>query len=196
MPAPEPGERPFTVAFGPKRLAEFSLGRASARCALKRLGHAPAVIPVGANREPVWPSGIVGSISHTDNVAASAVSLKASFAALGLDIEPAEPLEAGVWERICRPGELDDVPDTLGPAGLRARLIFSAKESVYKALWPVTGRFLEFHDLGIQFDPASSQFVASFYNTPGLGECSARMEGRFMLTSRLIATGVVVRTRP
>ncbi|MCK6371914.1 MAG: 4'-phosphopantetheinyl transferase superfamily protein [Gammaproteobacteria bacterium] len=191
--APAPEELAFTKGFQGKRLAEFGLGRASARCALQRLGQPAVGIPVGRNREPLWPPGIVGSITHADNCAAAVVGLKPTFTALGLDLEPAEPLEASLWERISRPAELQRLGGALVTPGLGVRLIFSAKESVYKALWPLTKQFLDFHDLQTWFDAESGCFSVTFSGKTGDADEFTGLEGRFLLADGLIATGVSLR---
>jgi 4'-phosphopantetheinyl transferase EntD len=56
------------------RLREFATGRSCARQALAGLGLAPAPILRGAKREPLWPAGIVGSITHCRGYRAAAVA--------------------------------------------------------------------------------------------------------------------------
>ena len=69
-----PVELGFTATFAPVRLAEFRHGRACARLALGRIGAGAHDIPVGASREPIWPTGVVGSISHAGTAAAAVVA--------------------------------------------------------------------------------------------------------------------------
>ena len=124
------------------------------------LGHEPVALPVGPGRAPVWPAGIIGSISHTDDIAIAAVARQSELRSLGIDLESADPLEPGLLELVCR----EDERAALAVSGLEpelgAKLIFSAKESVYKCLWPLTGIFLEFHAIGIRIDPLGHRFTA------------------------------------
>lgn len=188
-----PAEAEFAKAFSPGRQAEFRHGRACARAALLRLAVPPAAILAGKDRAPLWPEGIVGSISHGGETAAAAVSGDGGLIALGLDLEPALELEENLWPRICRREELDHLRGLSGSPGLGVRLLFSAKEAAYKALWPVTRRFLDFHDLAVRLDPDRRSFVVSSHRGGFTTKAAARMDGRFLETGGLIATGVAIR---
>jgi 4'-phosphopantetheinyl transferase EntD len=155
-----PAELSVAASMGEKRRREFTAGRHCARQALVRLGQEPVALPIGPGRAPVWPPGIIGSISHTDEIAIAAVARQTDLRSLGIDVESADPLEPGLLELVCR----DDERAALTASGMQlqtgAKLIFSAKESVYKCLWPVSGVFLEFHAIGIRIDPVSHRFTA------------------------------------
>ncbi|QIL91041.1 4'-phosphopantetheinyl transferase superfamily protein [Microbulbifer sp. SH-1] len=125
----------------PKRQAEFLAGRYVARLALQDL--APAhyrdmQVGIGEQRNPLWPDGVVGSISHMDRVAVCAVNHRVDMDYLGIDVEALIPA------RVCR--EIATIVATrqerelLSNQGLSERvaltLIFSAKESLFKALYP------------------------------------------------------------
>lgn len=188
-----PEETTIARAFSPVRLAEFRHGRSCARDALARLGATRAAIPTGSNREPIWPDGIIGSITHAGKTAAAAVCRSTQLASLGLDLEPAVELDPDLWRRVCRADELDRLRTSGNAPGVEARLVFSAKEAAYKALWPLTRNFLELHDLEIRFDMDAASFTVISHTdlcSPGL---TARMDGRFMEITGLIATGVVLR---
>ena len=141
-------ERPATARMSPQRLREFTQGRAEARAALGALGAPTGPLPMGTDRAPIWPPGYVGSISHAGDIAVAAVASRGQIAAVGVDLEPAVPLEPELLSRVCRPEELARLRAVPTPA-LHAKLIFSAKESVYKCLAPVLGLFFEFADLEI-----------------------------------------------
>lgn len=122
----------------PRRRREFARGRASARAALEALGARPTSIPVGLGRAPVWPRGFLGSITHAGGLAAAAVARRTALACLGIDAEAAGVLEPAVQEMIFAPGE-DRGTEPWWPA-----LVFSAKESVYKALHPAVRAWIPF----------------------------------------------------
>jgi 4'-phosphopantetheinyl transferase EntD len=161
-----------------KRLREFSAGRQCAREALARLGHAPVALPVGPGRAPLWPAGIIGSISHTAEIAVAVVARQAQLRSLGIDVESADPLEHGLRELVCRDDERAALAASGLEPGLGAKLIFSAKESLYKCLWPLTGVFLEFHALGIRLDPVRCRFTASSED-PRIADTLAMTCGRY-----------------
>lgn len=115
----------------PERLAEFRTARSCAREALRTLGEPMISIPVGADRAPVWPAGIVGSITHCVGYRAAVVAKREHVLSVGVDAEPDAPLPPGVARAIFTVGE---AAATRGlPAGINwDRLLFSAKESLFK----------------------------------------------------------------
>jgi 4'-phosphopantetheinyl transferase EntD len=154
-------ERLVEGAADPYRAA-FATARACARRALAELGVDPAPILRAEGRAPRWPGGFVGSITHCDGYRAAAVARASDLAALGIDAEPAGPLRPAVLRRVASPGEIAQL-DALAAAHADVawdRLLFSAKESVFKAWSPLTGRALGFRDAALDFDPAARTFTA------------------------------------
>lgn len=187
-------EHRASALFAPRRLDEFRHGRDCARRALARLGVEPVGIPIGERRQPVWPPGIVGSISHAGDAAAAVVAKRAAILSLGLDIEPAVALEDALITRICLPGEIRRELIGSERPGESAKLIFSMKEAVYKALWPVTGEFLGFHDVEVRIDRAGSGFAVVSHASACPPDVALRLEGRFCRVDEIIAAGVTLRT--
>lgn len=151
------------VAYAiPRRKREFHAGRACAGSAMNALGLKRVPIPAATDRSPVWPDGVVGSISHCDTLCVAAVGLKAhGYLSMGLDVEPAEPLPDDLFDAICTPEEqdwLEDRPSVERP--LLVRTIFSAKEAAYKCQYPLTGMMMDFQDLEISL--GSNSFDATF----------------------------------
>lgn len=142
------------------RLQEFSAGRAHARAVLLDLGLRSPVVPVGADRAPLWPTGFVGSISHAGELVLAVAAPCTVMRAIGVDLEPSLPLDMDLLNRVCRPEELARLQGSPMPLLLGAKLIFSAKESVYKCVAPLMGIFLEFADLEILFDRGDENFCA------------------------------------
>jgi 4'-phosphopantetheinyl transferase EntD len=182
-----PEEAAAATAFAPVRLAEFRPGRDCARRALLRLGVNAVAIPVGPRREPLWPAGIVGSLSHAGPVAAAAVARREAFAAIGLDIETDAPLDPALIGIICRPEEIHGLP--AAGAGARAKLLFSAKESVYKALWPLVQRFIDFQEVEVRLDARGDSFSVHAHGDSGLAQPVAAVRGRVAWRDGLVATG-------
>jgi enterobactin synthetase component D / holo-[acyl-carrier protein] synthase len=134
----------------PARRAEFAAGRAVAREAMAALGVGPVALPVGARRMPVWPRGIVGSITHCAGLVAAAVAWSDDLVAIGIDAEPAVPLEPDVLVVVATPAEraaLDGEHD--------GTVVFCAKEAFYKCWSALDGPVLEFHDVEVAFDGGS-----------------------------------------
>ena len=135
------------------RRKQFTAGRMLARDAWQRLGVPPQPLLNDDQRVPRWPAGLVGTITHTHGWCAAAVAKAEHFAALGADVEAATPLDQGLWERICRPAERRLLESSGERAGIMGKAFFSAKESIYKALYPSVRVFLDFQSMQIEFDP-------------------------------------------
>jgi 4'-phosphopantetheinyl transferase EntD len=177
-----------------RRRREFTTGRHCARLALTRLGHAPTAIPKGDRGAPRWPDGIVGSITHCDGYRAAAVARATDIATLGIDAEPNEPLPAGILDLVSLPQERARLAaiGAATPAIAWDRLLFSAKESVYKAWAPLTGSWLDFDGADITIDPAAGTFVARLLD-PGaevVGDSRGELPGRFTAGGRLVVTAI------
>ena len=121
--------------------------RIVARELLQRLGRADCPLPRAASGAPVWPAGVIGSLAHDRRVAVAAVADRRRIDALGIDIEPAESLPMDLLDIIATP---DERP-RLGDNPIYWRLLFAAKEAVYKAVYPLDRKFLEHHDVQIDF---------------------------------------------
>ena len=119
--------------------------RALGRELLERLGHAPCAIPRGGSGAPQWPTGFVGSFAHDGDIAVAAVALRHAFDTVGVDIEPAEPLPAELRELVVTPSERPH----LGDDPVHGRLLFAAKEAVYKAVAAREGLLLDYQDIDV-----------------------------------------------
>lgn len=175
------------------RRREFMTGRACARRALQRLGRAPVAIPSGERGEPSWPDGIVGSLTHCRGYRACAVASARTVRSVGIDAEVHEPLPAGVREQVAFGRELAMVADQGGDVHLD-RLLFSAKESVYKAWFPLARRWLGFEDVELTIDVDATAFCARLL-VPGPvvdGVALTEFQGRWRVEEGIVAAAVVV----
>jgi enterobactin synthetase component D len=156
-----PTERATIQAAVAKRQCEYAAGRAAARKALARIGHPPVAIPSAADRSPIWPARVVGSLAHTSDLCVAVTAWKHQVPALGIDVEPDQAMDDSLWSHVCTPDELAAL-NTLPPAqkGRRATWLFCAKEAFYKWQYPQTGRLLEFHDVRIEIDSGNTRFRA------------------------------------
>jgi 4'-phosphopantetheinyl transferase EntD len=179
-----------------KRRREFATARHCARRALARLGRPPAAILPGAHGQPVWPAGVRGSITHCAGYRAAVLGTTDAVAAIGIDAEPHRPLPDDVLEAVALPQEQRLVRALLlGHPGVHwDRLLFSAKETVYKAWFPLTGHRLDFADALITFIPASGAFTARLLS-PGPtsnGEPRPCLSGRWLAGNGLAVTAIVI----
>ncbi|HEX7926975.1 MAG TPA: 4'-phosphopantetheinyl transferase superfamily protein [bacterium] len=150
-------ERLLGPASSPRRRAHFRLGRACAREALRALGiTAPATVGRAADRRPLWPEGFVGSITHSGDHGAAAAARGTDFRGLGVDLERVRLPSDGLLRRTCRPEEQvawEALPGDGKPVAFTA--LFAAKESIYKAVNPLTGVYLGFQDATVTFNPGA-----------------------------------------
>ena len=122
--------------------------RLVARRLLAGYGHDGAAIGKAASGAPLWPAGMVGSLAHDSGVAVAAVARSQDFTGVGIDIEPAENLPGEMVDLVATPAERS----RYAPSVLHSRVLFVAKEAVYKAIHPLDGVFLDFHDIEIDLD--------------------------------------------
>lgn len=136
-----------------RRRREFTAGRLLAREVLDRLGVANYPLLSGASRQPLWPRGIAGSITHTEGYCAVVAARCGDLASLGIDAEPAAALDGELWDAVLVEREqqwLMRQPEA--SRGTLATLIFSAKECGFKAQFPVTGAFVDFREAAVTLD--------------------------------------------
>lgn len=119
--------------------------RLAARALLAgQLGEAVAILR-GPSGQPLWPDGVIGSLAHDEAMAVAAVARGSAIRALGIDVEPSLPLPDELLDLVVMPHDrIGDFEPSFG-----ARLLFSAKEAVYKAAFPLDGRFLDYSDIAI-----------------------------------------------
>jgi enterobactin synthetase component D / holo-[acyl-carrier protein] synthase len=194
--APFPGEEDLIARSVEVRRREFITARRCARAALRAFGHPEAPIPTGPQREPRWPAGMTGSITHCAGYRAAAVARTADVDLLGIDAEPNAPLPDGVAASITVPGEPEMLDRLAGthPATEWGRLLFSAKESVYKAWFPLTRRWLDFTEARLTIDPDAGTFAATLLVDGARVDGGAPLSvlrGRFGVDRGLIVTAVV-----
>jgi 4'-phosphopantetheinyl transferase EntD len=119
--------------------------RIVARTLIERLGHKQAALAKSSAGMPIWLKGILGSLAHDSGVAVAAVSTLKNLTGIGIEIEPAEALPAGLIEQVTTPRERASI----AAVPYRGRLYFVAKEAVYKAVYPLDRQFLDHQDVEI-----------------------------------------------
>lgn len=156
----------------PASLQASASARAAARDLLAARGITAVELLRNDTGAPVWPAGFVGSISHDSAFAAAAIADAAAIPCLGIDIEPAIPLHPELLDLVATPREQIVIGTDLG----RARVLFSMKEAVYKAVTPLTGRFLEFSEVEIDLERG----IAYVANGPALAV-------RYIASTRIVS---------
>ncbi|ETK37458.1 4'-phosphopantetheinyl transferase family protein [Microbispora sp. ATCC PTA-5024] len=184
-----PEERPLVARATGMRRREFVTGRHCARRALSRLGVPPGPIPRGERGAPVWPPGTVGSITHCSGYRAAAVAEGRVAAAIGIDAEPHGPLPSGVLPTVASPGEIAAL-GALGPGACWDRILFSAKEAVYKVWFPLTRRWLDFAQAVVEIDPDGGFTASLLVADPAMGRRT--LDGRWLVSDGLVATAIAL----
>jgi 4'-phosphopantetheinyl transferase EntD len=177
-----PEEQSIIARAVDRRRREFTTGRACARSALAKLGVPPGPILRGERNAPQWPAGIVGSITHCAGYRAAAVARAGELVGIGIDAEPNQPLPDGVLRAVALPDE---------EAGLRAlpagtawdRLLFCAKEAIFKVWFPLTVLPLGFESARVTIHPTRATFEAHLLVPSPNPLLPTTLAGRWLATS-------------
>jgi len=180
-----------------KRRLEFIAGRVCARTLLSRCGWSDYPIVSGKDRTPVWPSNIVGSISHTDGFCGVALALKADFSSIGLDIESIGKMKQDMWKYIATLPELNWIKSLpMYKQQKYTTLIFSAKECFYKCQYMMTKRWFDFHDVVIDISPENQEFTVQLSRNKAscLWDRTTLLQGKYVFRNQYVLTGMCIPT--
>jgi 4'-phosphopantetheinyl transferase EntD len=191
-----PAEQALVQNAVDKRRLEFAAVRHCARTALAELGCPPVPILTGEQGAPVWPPGIVGSMTHCQGYAAAAVAPADVIASVGVDAETNAPLPAAVEDLVCLPQERELLAQLAQRHPLQHwdRLLFSAKEAVYKTWFPLKHTWLGFKRAQVEIDPSCRTFRVRLL-VPGPTIDGVRHDlfaGNWTVSDHLIVTAVVI----
>ena len=182
----------------PKRKAEFKLGRICAHEALKRFNLES--VPILRNpytREPCWPESIHGSITHSGNLSAVAVGSTRDISGIGLDLEDlSRKIDFKLRKHICLKDELEWLkkfkPEQ---ANRNLRIIFSAKESIFKCLFPISKTYLHFKDANINVNLDEYNFSYKLSRAcSGITEVGFEHKGFFAIKNDFLLTSTYIRS--
>lgn len=162
-----PEEGASIASRNPASRRASGAARIVARQLMQRLGFSPTSVLRDASGAPVWPKGLVGSLAHDDGVAVAALARAENVGAIGIDVEPAAPLPADMLGIVAGERERRQIAED----PLRGRVLFAAKEAVYKAAYPSDRVFLEFAD--IEIDLSAGQATTRTGRTFSLRCCTA-----------------------
>ncbi|MBH1933030.1 4'-phosphopantetheinyl transferase superfamily protein [Streptomyces sp. AV19] len=195
---PEEAERIARAV--PRRQREYATVRVCARRALGRLGYAPAPLLSSRRGAPQWPDGVVGSMTHCQGYRAAVVARADDLASVGIDAEPNGPLPDGVLDTIALASEKEWIAalSAAHPAVHWDRLLFSAKESVFKTWYPLTGLELDFDEAELTVDPVAGTFAARLL-VPGPVVGGRRQDGfagRWTAGNGLVVTAIALPLGP
>ena len=192
-----PEEEKISASFGSsKRRAEFSLGRYCARRALSKFElESVPILRNTENREPHWPKSVRGSITHSEGFAAAAVGMTKDVSGIGIDLESlSRVVDFNIRRHVCVKKEREFMESlTAEQANRYLRIIFSAKESIFKCFFPISQTYLYFHDAEIIIDDKNSEFsflLSKAFN--GIPPAGFQHSGRFLIKDDLLLTSIYI----
>lgn len=178
-----------------KRILDFTAGRLCARLALEELG--VSGFPLLSTREgpPLWPSGIIGSITHTDGYSAAVASRSGECVGLGLDAERFAAVSEELWPLICTQAELARL-ERLPVERRRAEagLVFAAKEAFFKCQFPLAREWIEFEEVEVQVAEPDEFGIRPLRVLHALTQTGYAFRGRFCFTDTLVIAAATLRT--
>jgi enterobactin synthetase component D len=143
-------------SFASTRKIDFSTGRYCARKVLETFGKSDVPLLIGSNREPLWPEGYIGSISHSKNLCGAIAGKLDQFRSLGLDIEELSRIQPNIINHVCTPDESLFLQQFDAQTQLHyTTLTFAMKEAFYKFQFPITRQYVGFQQ--VEIDPSSPQ---------------------------------------
>jgi len=182
-------ERTYLENVSQNRKREFIAGRFCAHEAMVLANIPPENIQIGRKGEPIWPSNIVGSITHSHGYAAAAVARRSDIISLGLDAEIDEPLSSRVLRRISNAQEQEWAKGAGGTLVQHpGKVLFSAKEATYKAWYPITHDWLGFKEALINFHDQENTFTVHIQKNGPIRE----MHGKYTIRKDVIVTAIEV----
>jgi 4'-phosphopantetheinyl transferase EntD len=180
------------------RAQEFAAGRLCARRLFAQFHMVDCPLPVAADRQPLWPPSLVGSITHTSGFCAAVVAQRSRIAALGIDCEVIERVKEDIWPHIFMAPEalwLCSLPNSQQCAA--ATLIFSAKEAFYKCQYPLVGERLGFHDASVEVSDWGSTRgtfrVAASRRIEFASHAQLPLQGQYLFHDNFITTGIALK---
>jgi len=140
-----PGEARSIRARQPAMRRASGAARWIAHGLLADMGISDFAILRAPSGAPVWPEGMTGSLAHDDEMAVAAVAPLSSIGSLGIDVEPAQPLPDDILALVATPADRAEAADR----HLAGRILFSAKEAVYKAVFQLDRQVLSYEDITV-----------------------------------------------
>jgi len=190
-------EEKISASFGSsKRRTEFSFGRYCARRAMSKFKlESVPILRNTESREPCWPESVRGSITHSEGFAAAAVGLVKDVSGIGIDLESLSRLiDFNIRKHVCVEKErlfLESL--TTEKANLYLRIIFSAKESIFKCFFPISQTHLFFQDAEIIIDEKNTKFSFLISKAcTGITSAGFKHSGRFSIKNGMLLTSTYI----
>ncbi|MFV1982154.1 MAG: 4'-phosphopantetheinyl transferase [Thiohalomonadales bacterium] len=184
-------ERLIIMKASLNRKQEFLRGRNCAHQAIKKLNYAnQKPILIGKNREPVWPPGLIGSITHCNGYCAAVVAKLNDITGVGIDAELNTNLKKTIISKTQTDSEIIRNSELLSENNICInKLVFSAKESVFKFIHPFIMKYINFKDIEICVDLKTRTFSTSFLKSDLYSRFkNSNLIGKFDFNNKHIVT--------
>ncbi|MAT83607.1 MAG: 4'-phosphopantetheinyl transferase [Gammaproteobacteria bacterium] len=172
------------------RIREFATGRFLARRAMAELGLSAGPILKAEDRSPVWPEGVIGSLTHAADLAIAAVSRPDALAGVGIDLEQHDRVTEPLFRKLFTGAECASLAlwERSPDRDRAAALMFSAKEAAYKAVYPRAGRFIGFQEAEIDIDWEARTLRARYIGDHPPNRIMSDGEGHFCFFGEYVLT--------
>jgi 4'-phosphopantetheinyl transferase EntD len=185
-------EREFVARSAEKRQVEFASGRMCARVALAKIGYNNFPLLVSKDRFPEWPSGVSGSISHSNSLCLAVVGPKKKIAGIGIDVEELGRVVPDLWPIVFSSNEINFIMEFAGRQRAKAATaMFGAKEAFFKCQFPITRTWLDFLEVSVAI--CGSSFRISIGNREVARRlCASFLEGRLLADKSHMISGIFI----
>lgn len=189
-----PEEQLVLEGLSQRRRAEFSTARVLAHQAMQRAGLRQAPVLRNTDRSPRWPDGLQGGLTHSRGLAAAAIST--TLAGVGIDLEQQGRLAEAAATRILTAGESAVLGDLDGDFRWLATLAFSAKEAVYKSIYPAVGLYIGYREVTIALHPETASFTARYLGNNPANAVLEADRGEWWCISDVVLTRFEIEPTP
>ena len=175
--------------FGDKRKKEYLKSRELAHSLFSEIGISDFILLNDDKRAPIWPSGIVGSISHSSGFAIVAISK--DHKSIGIDLEKIMSDERSeklkdqfLTEEEIKINQLD--------FNLFSTIVFSAKESLFKLIYPLCREYFGFHSAKIREITDSGFSIELKSQSTSVSKFNGLYQGKWQKLDDIILTSLVI----
>lgn len=175
-----------------EREREFRAGRFCAHRAMAGLSGRNEPVLTGPDRAPIWPTGLIGSITHCAGYCAAAVAYAGDFRSIGIDAELWRNFPTEVAKDIASDDELNQSTLASLDRRLALALVFSAKESIYKSVNPIIKTFFDFHSVSIRLSTEDCSFKIDTTTIGQLHGLKNNLFGKFVNDGNMVICGATV----
>ncbi|PCH94404.1 MAG: hypothetical protein COB84_07625 [Rhodobacteraceae bacterium] len=184
-------DHPRLQRMAAPRQTEFLRGRHCAKTALIQAGASDHHVRAHEDRSPIWPQGFIGSISHTKEIAIAVAASASNLKSIGIDIERRKRVTDKLAQEICIASELDWLSGfSTDQSHDLATLIFSAKETIYKCLYPSVQHVFGFSAVTILPDLDAGSFNAVLSSE--IDTDYTNIQGRFCFSGQDVITSAIL----